>query len=379
MIYLDNAATSFPKPPAVARAVAGTLNRIGGNPGRAGHRISLAGGRVLQACREKLADMYRMEKPEQVIFTGSCTDGLNLALRGCLYQGDEVIISHSEHNAVMRVLKGYEQQGMITVKQMMPDRDGVLQPHQLQGLISPKTAMVVFNHASNVTGVVQPISRLGLVCQENGVPFLVDAAQTAGILDVSPRSLHADVVAMAGHKGLLGPHGTGVLLLGQGMLPRPLREGGTGSRSESMLQPLELPDRYESGTMNLPGIAGLFVGARFVSAHLREIAEYEAHLADRLRDNLKQTDGVTVYGADNVQKVGVVSFNIAGLESGEVADTLDRAGFALRGGLHCAPMMHEYLGTMDIGAVRASVGIYNTEKDMDDLALVVERIAKDGN
>lgn len=376
MIYLDNAATSFPKPPQVARAMAGTLNRIGGNPGRAGHRISLAGGRVLSVCRDKLAELFRMDKPEQVIFTNNCTDSLNLAIRGSLLMGDEVIVSHSEHNAVMRVLTGYAQQGMITLKTLAPTREGLLEPHSLQRLISPKTAMVVVNHASNVTGVVQPVGRLGLVCRENGIPFLVDAAQTAGVLDVSPTALNADMVAMAGHKGLLGPHGTGVLLLGPGMMPRPLREGGTGSRSESMLQPEDLPDRYESGTMNLPGIAGLLVGARFVQAHMREIREYEEHLAQRLRDDLRAIPGVTVYGEESAPRVGVISFNVGGMESGEVADKLDKAGFALRGGLHCAPSMHGWLGTMDTGTVRASVGIYNTEQHVDDLALAVEKIAQ---
>lgn len=376
MIYLDNAATSFPKPPQVVRAMAGTLNRIGGNPGRAGHRISLAGGRVLGACRDCLAEMFRMEKPEHVIFTSNCTDSLNIAIRGSLCQGDEVIVSHSEHNAVMRVLTGYERQGMISMKVLPPGKDGLLTPHQLQGAIGPRTALVVLNHASNVTGIVQPVSRLSLVCRENGVPVLIDAAQTAGVLDVSPKALNADMVAMAGHKGLLGPHGTGVLLLGSGMLPRPFREGGTGSRSESMLQPEELPDRYESGTMNLPGIAGLLAGARFVSKHLWEIREYEDGLAQRLRENLRGIDEVILYGEEDAPKVGVVSFNIKGMESGEVADGLDRAGFAVRGGLHCAPSIHGWLHTMDIGAVRASVGIYNTEQQMDDFTAAVAKIAR---
>jgi selenocysteine lyase/cysteine desulfurase len=214
------------------------------------------------------------------------------------------------------------------------------------------------------------------VCRESGIPCLVDAAQTAGILDVSPKALNADMVAMAGHKGLLGPHGTGVLLLGQGMMPRPFREGGTGSRSESMIQPEDLPDRYESGTMNLPGIAGLLAGARFAAKHMWEIREYEEHLAQRLRDNLREIENVTVYGDENAPRVGVVSFNVRGMESGEVADGLDRAGFALRGGLHCAPSIHGWLGTMDTGAVRASVGIYNTEQHVDDLAAAVAKIAR---
>ncbi len=376
MIYLDNAATSFPKPPQVVRAMAGTLNRIGGNPGRAGHRISLAGGRVIRACRDHLAEMFRMEKPEQVIFTNNCTDSLNIAIRGTLHQGDEVIVSHGEHNAVMRVLTGYERQGMISVKVMMPGPDGLLQPNQLHTLFGPRTALVVLNHASNVTGVVQPVSRLGMVCRENGIPCLIDAAQTAGVLDVSPKALNADMVAMAGHKGLLGPHGTGVLLLANGMLPRPFREGGTGSRSDSMVQPDDLPDRYESGTMNLPGIAGLLAGARFASKHMWEIREYEEELTQRLRDGLKDIGNVTVYGDENAPRVGVVSFNVRNMESGEVADGLDRAGFALRGGMHCAPSIHGWLGTMDTGAVRASVGIYNTEQHVDDLVAAVAKIAR---
>ena len=376
MIYFDNAATSFPKPPQVVRAMAGTLNRIGGNPGRAGHRISLAGGRVIRACRDHLAEMFRMEKAEQVIFTNNCTDSLNIAIRGMLHQGDEVIVSHSEHNAVMRVLTGYERQGTISIKVLMPGPDGLLQPNQLHSMIGPRTALVILNHASNVTGVVQPVSRLCLLLKENGIPSLVDAAQTAGVLDVSPKALNADMVAMAGHKGLLGPHGTGVLLLTNGMLPRPFREGGTGSRSDSMIQPDDLPDRYESGTMNLPGIAGLLAGARFVSKHMWEIREYEEELTQRLRDGLKSIEQVTVYGDEKAPRVGVVSFNIKNMESGEVADGLDRAGFALRGGMHCAPSIHSWLGTLDTGAVRASVGIYNTEQHVDDLVAAVAKIAR---
>ena len=243
MVYLDNAATSFPKPPMVVRAMAGTLQKLGGNPGRSGHSLSLCGGRVIQRCRELLAEAFGAPAPENVIFFPSCTEAINTAIRGMLCEGDEVICSHAEHNAVMRVLKGLEEQGAIHVRTLTPNSLGLIAPEALTAAVTPRTALCVICHASNVTGVIQPVHQLSQALKPYGVPLLVDAAQTAGILDVSLSSLGADMIAMPGHKGLLGPHGTGVLVLGPGMLPRPLVVGGTGSQSESMLQPAQLPDR----------------------------------------------------------------------------------------------------------------------------------------
>lgn len=378
MIYLDNAATSFPKPPMVARAMAGTLQRIGGNPGRSGHRLSLCGGRVIEACRELLARAHGLSAPEQVIFTSNCTEALNLAIRGSLFEGDEVLCSHAEHNAVMRILKGYEQMGSIRVKVLEPDIHGMLSPESIRNAVSPKTALCVLNHASNVTGVVQPITKLSQTLKGYGIPLLVDAAQTAGILDVSLSALGADMVATAGHKGLLGPHGTGVLMLGKGMLPRPLITGGTGSLSESMLQPSTLPDRYESGTANLPGIAGLLVGARFALIHREEIEAYEDDLATRLREHLQNIRGLRMVGDPKAPKVGVVSFVPQAMDGGALADALSREGFAIRAGLHCAPAIHQWLGTLETGACRASVGIYNTEDEIDRFAMAVDRLVTRG-
>ena len=368
MIYLDNAATSFPKPPAVIRAMAGTLQKLGGNPGRAGHRISLCAGRIVQNCRELLAENFGAPDAEHVIFTASCTEALNIAIRGMLCEGDEVICSHAEHNAVMRVLKGLEEEGAIRVRTLIPNSMGLVTPEGLQAAITPKTALCVICHASNVTGVVQPVRRIADALRPYGVPLLVDAAQTAGILDVSLKSLGADMIAMPGHKGLLGPHGTGVLVLGRGMLPRPLVAGGTGSQSESMLQPMQLPDRYESGTLNLPGIAGLLVGARFALRHREKIESYESELAQRLRMRLEGIRGIRVLGHASAPKVGVVSFVPSSMDSGMLCDQLSREGFALRAGLHCAPGIHQWLGTLHTGACRASVGIYNTEEEVDQLA-----------
>lgn len=376
MIYLDNAATSYPKPPKVIRAMAGSLEKLGANPGRSGYRMGLCASRVVQRCREEIAQLLHMQNTERVVFTKNCTEALNLAILGTLCEGDEVLVSHGEHNAVMRPLDRLCAMGQITVRVLPPDSMGLLQPHTLQREITPRTALVIVCHASNVTGTLQPVSRLGAVCRENGVPLLVDAAQSAGVEDVSPDALHADMVAMPGHKGLQGPHGTGVLALGEGMLPQPLICGGTGSLSESTRQPEMLPDRYESGTLNLPGAAGLLVGTRFVRQHLAEIREYEAELTDRLRERLQNIPKVSLLGHPDAPHVGVTSFTVEGMDVGQVADGLSAADVAVRAGLHCAPAMHAWLGTLQSGAVRASVGIYNTEQEIDDFALLLERIIK---
>ena len=376
MIYLDNAATSFPKPPLVIRAMAGTLQKIGGNPGRGGHNLSLFAGRVVQNCRELLAETFGAPSSEHVVFTASCTEALNLAIRGTLCEGDEVICSHAEHNAVMRVLKELEKSGAIRVRMLMPDPLGLITPESLRAAITPKTALCVLCHASNVTGVIQPVRQLADVLRPYGIPLLVDAAQTAGILDVSLSALGADMIAMPGHKGLLGPQGVGVLVLGRGMLPRPLVCGGTGSQSESMFQPAQLPDRYESGTLNLPGIAGLFAGARFALRHRQEIEQYEESLASRLRMQLENTRGVRLLGHPSAPKVGVVSFVPAAMDPGDLCDRLNQRGFALRAGLHCAPAIHQWLGTLHTGACRASIGIYNTEDDIDRLVQNIASILR---
>lgn len=373
MIYLDNAATSYPKPPMVVRAAAGTLTKLGGNPGRSGHPLSLCGGRVIERCREILAEAMEAPAPENVAFTSGCTEALNLAIRGSLYRGDEVICTHAEHNAVMRVLRELEERGDVTVRVVEPDSRGIVTPDGLRAAVGPKTALCVLNHASNVTGVVQPVRELTDAMRPYGVPVLVDAAQTAGVLPVSLRSLGADMIAMPGHKGLLGPHGTGVLALGRGVCPRPLIAGGTGSQSESMRQPDSLPDRYESGTPNLPGIAGLLAGARFAFSHRAEIEEYERTLARRMRQGLSGVRGIRLLGSDSTPMVGVVSFVPLRQDPGELCDRLGKDGFALRSGLHCAPSIHQWLGTLETGAIRASVGIYNTEEEIDRFVEAVEK------
>lgn len=377
MIYLDNAATSFPKPPQVIAAMAGVLEKIGANPGRGGHRLALEAGRVVEGCREAAAELLGVSAAERVIFTRNCTEALNLAISGTLCQGDEVICSHAEHNAVMRVLERYASAGEISVKVLQPDSRGLLTPQGLECAISPKTALVIICHASNVTGVIQPVAALGEVCERHNLPLLVDAAQTAGVLDVRLDVLHAAMVAMPGHKGLLGPHGTGILALRADVDPAPLILGGTGSLSESMRQPTLLPDRYESGTVNLPGIAGLFAGLKFVRAHREEIAEYEHALNERFRRQIRDLPGLALLGPEDAPRVGITSVVPRSLDSSALADALDKADIAVRAGLHCAPSIHTYLGTLRTGAVRFSVGPYNTEKDMDEAAAALRRLMAD--
>ena len=372
MIYLDNAATSFPKPPEVYRAAGGVLEKIPGNPGRGGHSGALAGSRILESCRERLAQYLGCGEAERVIFCLNCTDALNIAIKGTLHLGDEVLVSHAEHNAVMRPLMGLHDAARIRVNILPPDENGLLRPETVADAITPKTALVVLCHASNVTGVIQPAREIAKACHERGVPLLLDAAQTAGTEDLS--LIPADMIAMPGHKGLLGPLGTGVLYVGKGMLPRPFREGGTGSLSESMRQPAMLPDLLESGSANLPGIAGLLEGVKFVLRHREAIREYEHALAERLRHSLSAMNGITLYGAQSAPKTAVISMNIQGRDPGEIADLMNGQGIAVRAGLHCAPAMHAYLGTS--GAVRMSLGPYNTEKEIDQTLTVIGDILR---
>ena len=376
MIYLDNAATSFPKPPQVIRAVTDALQNFGANPGRGGHQLALQAGRTVEKCREAAASLLGVSSPERVIFTRNCTESLNIAITGILPKGDEVICSHGEHNAVMRPLERFVSRGDITVKLLRPDERGVLSPDTLRRAVTSRTGLVIICHASNVTGVIQPVRELGAVCREKGIPFLVDAAQTAGVLDVTLDSLNADMIAMPGHKGLLGPHGTGLLALREGIAPEPLILGGTGSASESVRQPELLPDRYESGTLNLPGIAGLLAGISFVAQYREDIHRYETALNDRLRRQLAGIPGLRLLGDDRAPRVAITSVVPDGGDSAALADALDATGVAVRGGLHCAPAMHSYLGTLKSGAVRFAPGPYNTEQEIDDTAALVARLMR---
>ena len=373
MIYLDNAATSYPKPPCVLRAMTAALETCGANPGRAGHRLSLAAGRIVEGCREELAAMLGEQDAARVAFMFNTTDALNAAIHGVLRPGDHVVSTLIEHNSVLRPLSELSRSGVITLTLVPPDAQGRIRAQEIGAAMLKRTRLVVMTHMSNVLGVAQDVAAVGALCARHGALLLVDCAQTAGHLPLTPEKWGASMVAIPGHKGLLGPHGTGALWVRRGVQLAPLRQGGTGSSSESMFQPRMMPDCLESGTLNLPGIAGLRAGLREATAHRAETHERIVALCAGLREALLNLRGVRVHTPAGAS---LVSFNVEGVGSQEVAAVLDQAGIAVRGGLHCAPGVHRFLGTLAQGAVRVSPGMLSTEDEMLAVASRVSRLTR---
>jgi cysteine desulfurase / selenocysteine lyase len=380
MIYLDNAATSFPKPKEVVLAMNNFMNSVGASPGRSGHRLSIEAARTIFDARENISRLFGADDPLRVIFCANVTEGLNLAIRGLVKPGDHIITTSMEHNAVMRPLRRLESQGVeLSVAQCsfagMPD------PDDIKKLIKKNTALVVINHASNVTGSILPVAEIGRIAGEYGIPLLVDAAQTGGCYPIDMEADCIDLLAFTGHKNLYGPQGTGGLVIG----PRvdiekmePLKTGGTGSRSEFETQPDFLPDKYESGTPNTVGIAGLGAGVKFIMGEgIDRIMRHEKELTGRLITGLSGIDGVTVYGIRNPDaQTATVSFNIKGMQPSEAAFQLDdEYEIMCRPGLHCSPSAHNTIGTFPHGTVRFSLGYMNTPDEIDSALDAVEAIA----
>jgi cysteine desulfurase family protein len=378
MIYLDNAATSFPKPKRVIDAVIRYLAEIGGNPGRAAHGPARKARNIIDHSRRLLATLLGNVDPTRVIFTPSTTVALNLAFKGLLKSGDHVLVSSMEHNSVLRPLHGLQKTG-ITYSQVPCSPTGELDPREILPLIRPHTRLIALLHASNVTGQVMPIAEVGKIAQERGILFLVDAAQTMGKMVIDPSQLHIDLLAGPGHKGLLGPMGTGFLYVRPGLELESLWEGGTGTRSESHSQPKAWPERFESGTYNAPGIAGLAEGMAEVQELSPEaIAAQEEKLTKSLVAGLSQFAEIILYGPhDRSACTGTLAFNVQEVDCSEVAHILDTAySIAVRSGLHCAPAAHRTIGTFPHGAVRVSVGPYNTEEDIHALIKAVSEIIR---
>ncbi len=384
MIYLDNAATSWPKPPGVVEAMADFMNRVGANPGRSGHRLSLEAGRVVYQARELVTQLFHAPDPLRVAFGANVTEALNLALKGYLRPGDHVITSSMEHNSVMRPLRALTTaacRGAIELSVVPCSRQGFLDPADLEGAIRPNTAMIVLNHASNVCGSLLPVREAGAIARQSGCLLLVDAAQTAGAYPLDMEVDGIDLLAFTGHKALGGPMGTGGLIIGERVdLTRltPLKQGGTGSYSEREEQPGFLPDMFESGTANTVGLAGLAAGLRWVLARgVEAIRQREVELTQRLVDGLQEIPGVTVYGGlDATRQAANVSFNIAGREPSEIGLRLDdRYDIMCRVGLHCAPAAHRTLGTFPDGTVRFGLGAFNTREQVDTVLRAVQEIA----
>lgn len=377
MIYLDNAATTWPKPEPVIEAMTACLRNAGANPGRGGHRMSLAAGRIILETRELVADLINAENPVQVVFTGNATEALNLALKGILRPGDHIVTSSMEHNSVTRPLQSLSAIGIETTA-VACSPEGYLDPGDVRAAVKKNTKMLALLHASNVTGTIMPVEEMGLLARERGLKYLVDAAQTIGYLDIDVQRLNIDLLAFPGHKSLYGPQGTGGLYIREGLSLSPLKEGGTGSGSESLIQPEVMPDRYESGTLNTVGLAGLGAGIKYVNEQgLEKIRAHGQKLLTRLIDGLRQIPGAILYGPSQPdQQVPVVSFNLCNLGSSEAAFALDRVyDIACRSGLHCAPAAHRTMGTLESGTVRLSMSYHNTAEEVDKTLAAIAEIA----
>jgi cysteine desulfurase family protein len=376
-IYLDNAATSFPKPEAVYQALDRFARQSLANPGRAGHKMALAAEQALDECRHLLNQFFHGQGPERFIFTLNCTDALNMAFKGVLAEGDHVITTDLEHNSVSRPLRAMELAGRITLTRIRADGRGIIDPDEFRKAVTPRTRLIALTHASNVLGTIQPIAEVGKMARERGVVFLVDAAQTAGVVPIDVQAMHIDLLAFPGHKSLLGPTGTGSLYVGPRVKLRPWREGGTGGDSASETQPGEMPFFLEGGTPNVLGVAGLAAGIRFVQEQGQEcLRAHEVMLTERLWRRLDEIGGYEVFGQrDPASRVGTLSFRSPSLNALEVGGILDQAfEVAVRPGLHCAPYLHRSLGTFPEGTVRVSAGPFNTTQDIDQLARALAEI-----
>jgi len=377
--YLDNAATSFPKPPEVHQAMVDFLRNVGGSPGRSGHRMAHAAEEVVWSTRESLAKLIGLRQAYRLVFTPNATIALNIVLKGYLQPGDYVVVTGFEHNSVMRPLVALAQKDIqYDILKCTPE--GTVDLDDLTRIVSQRPPqLLVVTQASNVTGTLLPIAQISEIAAQVDAAILVDAAQSIGAYPLQITDwARLDFLAFSGHKSLLGPQGTGALYVAEGVELRPLYEGGTGSQSESMVQPEWLPDHLESGTLNAVGIAGLGAGVQFIlSRGVETIFKHEKHLTACLLDGLARIPGVIVYGRlDTNSRLGVVSFNVEGQDSGEVSHVLDQE-FAImsRPGLHCAPLAHRTIGTFPSGAIRLSLGYANTLQDVELALQAIAQIA----
>jgi len=382
MIYFDNAATSWPKPPGVAEAMVHFIDDVGANPGRSAHRLAVESGRIVYGAREAVAGLFNAPDPLRVVFGPNVTEALNLALRGLLRPGDHVVTSSMEHNSMMRPLRALERQG-VGVTVVPCSAEGFLDPADVAAALRPNTVLIALNHASNVVGTLLPVAEVAGVARDRGLILLVDAAQTGGAYPIDVQADGVDLLAFTGHKSLYGPMGTGGLIVGERVdvaRMEPLKRGGTGSRSEQEEQPDFLPDMCESGTPNAVGLAGLEASVRWVLERgVAAIRAHEVALARRLIDGLMDVPGMTVYGGlDAERQTATVSFNVAGMAPSEVGLRLDENhGIMCRVGLHCAPAAHRTIGTFPVGTVRFGLGALNTVDEVDAAVAAVEQLARE--
>ena len=378
MIYLDSAATSYHKPDGVARAVAEAISHMG-NPGRGAHEASLDASRVVYGTREKMAELFGAEEASQIVFTANSTESLNIAIQGLLDPGDHVITTVMEHNSVLRPLYLCQQRG-VSLTILPFSAAGTVTPEAIEAVIRSNTRMIVCTHGSNLTGDLNDLEAIGRVCKKHHLLFVVDASQTAGVFPIQMDSMNIDVLCFTGHKSLMGPQGTGGMCVRKGVRIRPLLVGGSGIDSYSKIHPQVMPTALEAGTLNAHGIAGLSAALDFikkVTPHV--IRQKEEELTRRFVSQIKSIPGVKLYGNyEQFPRAPILSLNILDYDSGEIADVLAQDyGIMTRAGAHCAPLMHEALGTKSQGAVRFSFSYFNTEEEIDQAANAIRELAEE--
>ena len=378
MIYLDNAATTLKKPESVIEAVASAMRSMG-NSSRGTHEVSLGTSRTIFDTRIKLAEFFGADDPENVIFTCNSTEALNIAIRGTVSEGDHVITSVLEHNSVLRPLYLLEKEKGVSLSFMNSDSRGNIDPEEIRELLRPETRAVVITHASNLTGNMTDIKRITDIAHEYGLLTIVDASQTAGSKKIDVKDMGIDILCFTGHKAMMGPQGTGGMIIGNGIDVRPFKVGGTGIKSYLTAQPEEYPARLEAGTMNGHGIAGLNAALDFIcSVGIDEIDCKEHELMERFHDGVKDIPGVKIYGDFDAPRTAIVCLNIGDCDSGQISDVLAvDHGIATRPGAHCAPLMHKALGTVSQGAVRFSFSYFNTFDEVDQAVNAVKEIAEE--
>lgn len=376
-VYLDNAATSYPKPPEVAKAVYDYMMNNGATAGRGAYERAMEADQMVYETRKLIAELFHFSDPKRVIFTSNVTEAINLAMNGILKQGDHVITSSLEHNAVWRCLKTLERDRGISLTTIPATKEGFTDPKEVEKAIQENTALIVFTHASNVLGTIQPIREIGAIARGRKIPFLVDAAQTAGMYPIDVEKDHIDLLAFTGHKSLLGPMGTGGLIINWDGKINPLKHGGTGGDSAYEYQPEYYPNKLETGTLNVSGLVGLREALKFIHKEgIQQILHKEKEILNYALNRLNEIKEIMVYGPKDAEKiVGVISFNIQGFSGEEVAYRLDQEyGIMIRVGLHCAPTAHRIMGTAKEGTLRIGIGYFNETKDIDRLIEALKEI-----
>ncbi|MFD3156126.1 aminotransferase class V-fold PLP-dependent enzyme [Haloimpatiens sp. FM7330] len=378
MIYLDNAATSFPKPQCVYDEVLNCMKNYSANPGRSSHNMAIkADGKIMET-REEVSKIFNIQNAFNIIFTNNTTEGLNIALMGTLKKNDHVISTTIEHNSVLRPLNYLKNKG-TEVTLLRVDKRGYINLKEIENSIKKNTKAIIINHASNVIGTIQNIECIGKIAKKYGILFIVDAAQSAGVIDVDIEKCNIDILAFPGHKGLLGPQGTGGLYISENVEIGKFKLGGTGSDSHLLEQPNFMPDKFESGTLNTPGIAGLCEGVKFIrKIGIENIRKHEKELTEYLWMELKKVSFIKLYGDFNISKrTAVISFNIDNMDSSDVGYYLNSKGIAVRTGYHCAPLIHKIIGTENMGTVRVSPGYFNSFGDIEYFVETIKKVISD--